>query len=186
MRSFEEGTPDPRVHGLRVGESGFIVRQHRDRHGVDVVDINAVSPGSLGQVIADTVGLVGAGAHPRIAVTGCGDHLPDPPEMLDEYDDFGLPIYRSGPREPVVPIVDGRDVVAIGTVQSRSGPAQHWGTDPERQMFRWVQISGDGDYFYPSGGAGYAEPLDAGMLSASVDGLIANALATVRVRQRWT
>jgi hypothetical protein len=164
--------PGLRLHGVRAGESGFVAVQSR-REGVDIVDIYAVPPSMLGAVIAESFGLVGAGAHPRIAVTAGDDRLPDPPEAVDEYDDLGLSITHVGPREAAV-VVDGRDVAAIGTVQSRNGPASHWGTDPGLPILRWVEMHGDGDYLYEADGDGYLEPLTTPMLIACIEGLIAD------------
>lgn len=177
---LDEGTADRRLHGSRAGEFGFVAIQARDRDGVDIVDIYGVPPAMLGAAVAETAGLVGAGAHPRIAVTADHDRLPDPPEVRDEYDDLGFLIPRAGQAEPTVPIVDGRDVAATGTVQSRCSPARHWGTDPDRRLLQWIHVSGDGDYLYEHDDAGYAEPLDAEMLSACIDGLIADERAMGR------
>lgn len=167
---LDESTPDLRVHGVRADYCGFLAVQGRDREGVDVVDIYRVSPGALGPAVAETAGLVGPGAHTRIAVSGDGIRLPDAPEIRDEYDEFGFLIPRAELREPAVPIVDGRDVVATGTVRPRSR-----GTDAQR-MLQWVQVSGDGDYLYEPGDAGYAEPMDTAMLTDCIDGLIADEL----------
>jgi hypothetical protein len=144
----------------------------RRREGVDIVDIYEVSPETLGALIAESVGLVGAGAHPRLAVTGGGDRLPHPPE-IEDYDDLGLSITHMGPRDEAV-LVAGRDVVATGTVQARHRPAGHWGTDPTRPLLQWVRVGADGDYVYEADGAGYLEPLDVSMLTACVEGLIAD------------
>jgi hypothetical protein len=179
----DDDTPDLRLHGLQAGELGFAAVQRSDRHAVDTVDIYAVSPGVLGEVIADSAGLLGPGVHTRIAVAGGGDRLPAPPEMVDEYDDFGFPIPHTDSRDPAVRTVDGRDVVATGTVQSRHDPARHWGVDPERRLLQWVQISDDGDYMYAPGGAGYAEPLDAETLRVCIDRLIVDDLAVMRERR---
>ncbi|KWX65985.1 hypothetical protein [Mycobacterium sp. NAZ190054] len=167
VQYFDEDLPDLRLHATRAGDCGFVALQGRDPDGVDVVDIHAVSPDSLGVVIAEMAGLVGAGAYPRIAVTGGGDRIPKPPEALDEYDDRGLTITPAGPGEPAVSVVDGRDVAATGTVQAR-----HRGSDPEGEILQWVQVRGDGDYLYEAGETGCAEPLDAEMLSAFVGQLI--------------
>ena len=179
----DEGTPDLRLHGVRVGELGFAAIQRSDRHAADIVDIYAVSPAALGAVVADSAGLVGAGGHVRVAVTGCGDRLPAPPDMLDEYDDFGFPIPHAGPREPAGIIVDGRDVVATGTVQTRYDPARQWGLDAARRVLQWVQVGGDGDYLYEPDDAGYAEPMDAEMLRGCIDGFIADDLEVLRARR---
>lgn len=181
--SFRADTPDLRLHGLLCGESGFVAVQRRDRDAVDVIDIYAVSPTALGAVVADSIGLVGAGAHARIAVAGHGALLPASSEALEEYDDFGFPIPHGGPREPAAHTVDERDVVATGTVQSRYDPARRWGFEPERRALRWIQ-AGDGDYLYAPGDAGYAEPLDAETLRECIDELIADDLAVVRERRR--
>jgi hypothetical protein len=181
--SFRADTPDLRLHALRSGESGFVAVQRSDRDAVDVIDIYAVSPAALGAVVADSIGLVGAGAHARIAVAGHGDLLPASPEALEEYDDFGFPIPHDGPREPAVHTVDERDVVATGTVQSRYDPARRWGVEPERRALRWIQV-GDGDYLYAPGDAGYAEPVDAETLRDGIDDFVANDLAVIRERRR--
>lgn len=175
--SLSDDTPDLRLHALRADELGFVAVQHRDSDGVDIVDIYAVlSPGSFGTVIADAVALVGPGSHPCLAVTGCGDRLPAPPEVDDEYDDFGFPIPHAEPRGPSVHVVDGRHVVAIGSLQSRCDQTRHW-----------VQIDDDGDYLYAPGDAGYAEPLDAEGLRTCVAELIAADVADTRteISARW-
>lgn len=168
------------MHGLQAGELGFVAVQRSDHDGVDVIDIHTVSPGAVGAMLADLVGLVGVGVHPRIAVSSSGNWLPAAPEIIDEYDDFGFPIPRAGPREPAVRIVDGHDLVATGTVQSRYDRARHWGVDPELRVLQWVQIGDDGDYLYAPDDAGYAEPLDVETLRWCIDGLIADALAVAR------
>lgn len=182
-----EDIPDLRLHGLRAGEVGFVAVQRRDRDALDVVDIYAVRPEFLGAVLADSVGLVGAGAHARIAVAGSGDRLPDLPEMVDEYDDFGFPIPDAAPRGPAVRTLDKSDVVATGTVQSRYAPAQHWGVDAERQILQWVQVGDDGDYMYVPDDAGYAEPLDVAMLRTCIDELIVDDVADMgtEISVRW-
>lgn len=179
----DDDTPDLRLHGLRAGELGFAAVQRNDRHVVDIVDIYAVSPGVLAEVIADSVGLVGSGSRVRIAVARSGDRLPAPPEMVNEYDDFGFPIPLTVPQDPVVQTVDGHDVVATGTVQSRHDPARYWGVDPERRLLQWVQVGDDGDYLYAPDDTGCAEPLDAETLRACIDGLIADDLAVMRERR---
>ena len=161
-----DDTPDLRLHALRADESGFFAVQRRDRDGVDAVDIYEVSPQDLGEVVADSVGLVGAGSEVCVAVTGCGDRLPAPAELHDEYDDFGFLIPPAEPRDPALRIVDGRDVVSIGTVQSwRDGDANH-------RFLQWVQVADDGDYLYAAGDAGYAEPLDTESLRACIESVI--------------
>lgn len=159
--------PDLRLNGLLAGGSGFVAVQHSDPDGVDTVTVYAVSPAAVGAVIADSVGLVGAGSHPRIAVAGLEDRLPaPPPEVVDEYDDFGFPIPRAESEGPPVRVVDGSDVTAIGTVQTLSGPIRFW-----------VTVDDDGDYLYAPDDAGYAEPLDAELLRAYIDGPIADDVA---------
>lgn len=161
------GTPDLQLNGLLAGESGFVAVQHSDPDGVDIVDIYRVSAGMLGAAIADSVGLVGAGSHPRIAVAGLGDRLPaPPPEVVEIYDDLGFPIPHAEPEGRPVRVVDGSDVAAIGTVQSLSGPIRYW-----------VNLDDDGDYLYAPDDAGYAEPLDAQLLRAYIDGPVADDLA---------
>lgn len=158
VRFSGEGTPDLRVHGLVAGESGFVAVQHADPDGVDTVVFYSVSPADVSAVIAYSVGLVRPGCHTRIAVAGLEDRLPAPPESIDEYDDFGFPIPRPESDYPAVRLVDGRDVVAIGTVQSQCGPTRYW-----------VKVHDDGDYLYAPDNAGYAEPLDAEALRACLD-----------------
>lgn len=155
-----EDTPDLRLQGLLAGESGYVAVQHRGPDGVDIVDIYAVPPAAVSAVIADSVGLVGAGSHSRIAVAGLEDRLPAlSPDVLEEYDQFGFLIPRAEPEGPPVHIVDGSDVAAIGTVQSVSGETRHF-----------VRIAGDGDYLYAPEDAGYAEPIDTESLRACIDG----------------
>ena len=173
VHRFDEDTTDRRLHGMWAGESGFVAVQSADSDGVDIVDIYAVSPTMVGPAIAEAVGLVGAGAHLRIAVTGGGDHLPESPDVVDEYDDLGLTVTHFQPTETAV-TVDSRDVVATGTVQSRHEPARHWGADPARPMLQWVQVRGDGDYLYEANDSGYLEPLDLSLLSACIEELIAD------------
>lgn len=165
-----EGTPDLRMNGLLARESGFVAVQHTDPDGADIVDIYRASPGSLAAAIADSVGLVSAGAHARIAVAGMGDRLPAPTESAEMYDDLGFPIPHAEPEGPPVRVVDGSDVAAIGTLQSLSGSTRYW-----------VQVDGDGDYLYAPDDAGYAEPLDAETLRACIDGLIAADVVDVSV-----
>lgn len=153
-----EGAPDLRVSGLRAADSGFVAVQRSDSGGIDVVDLYAASPADLAAATADSVGLVGAGSHARIAVVGLEDRLPAPTELADEYDDLGFPIPRAEPDGPAVHVVDGSDVAAIGTVQSLSGSTRYW-----------VQVDGDGDYLYAPDDAGYAEPLDAETLRACLE-----------------
>ncbi|WP_454793021.1 hypothetical protein [Mycolicibacterium lutetiense] len=168
----DETTPDLRLQGLLAGESGFVAVQHTEPDGADLVDIYRVSPGILGAVIADSVGLVGTGAHVRIAVTGLGDRLPaPPPEAVEMYDDLGFPIPHAALEGPPVRVVDGSDVTAIGTVQSISGPIRYW-----------VNVDDDGDYLYAPDDAGYAEPLDAQTLRACIDGLIADDVSDISAR----
>jgi hypothetical protein len=118
-----------------------------------------------------SVGLVGAGGHHRIAVTAGGEHLPEPAGGVDEYHDLGLSITQLEPRQPAVP-VDARNVVAIGTVQSRHEPAPYRGVDSARPILRWVQVRGDGDYLYEADNCGYLEPLDLSLLNTCIDGLV--------------
>ncbi|MGE2726072.1 hypothetical protein [Mycolicibacterium pulveris] len=174
-----EGTADLRLHGLRAGELGFVAAQGVDREGIDVVHIYAVPPVALGTVIVDWAGLVGAGDHARIAVTGNGHGLPEPPGLLDEPDDFGFPTPHTRPQESGIRTVDEQNVVATGSVQSRYDPAGHWGIDADRRILRWVQVD-DGDYLYAPGNAGYAEPMDAETLRGCIEGFIADDLAIVR------
>lgn len=162
-------TPDLRLNGLLAGDLGFVAVQHSDPDGVDAVDVYAVSPGAVGAVIADSVGLAGAGSHLRIAVAGLDDRLPAPPPgAVDEYDDLGFLISHAESDGPPVHVVDGRDVAAIGTVQSLSGSTRYW-----------VTVDDDGDYLYAPGGAGYAEPLDAETLRACLDGTVSDAIVDV-------
>ncbi len=162
----DDDIPDLRLNGVRTDEVAFIAVQRNHPEVVDIVDVYAVSSADLGAVVADSVGLVRAGVHPRIAVSGCGDRLPAPTELMDEYDNFGFPIPPAGPS---VRAVDGRDVEVIGTLESLCGPARHW-----------VRPDDDGDYLYVPGDAGFAEPLDAGTLRSYIDGLIGNADADIR------
>ena len=154
------GTPDLRVQGLAAGGSGFVALQRADLDGIDTVDLYSVSPADVGAVIADSVGLVGPGSHARIAVVGLEDRLPIPPESMDEYDGFGFPIPRPESDGPAVRLVDRRDVVAIGTVQSLCGATRYW-----------VRVDEDGDYLYAPDDAGCAEPLNAGELCACLESL---------------
>lgn len=163
----DRDTPDLRFNGLLAGDSGFVAVQRSDPDGVDAVDVYAVSPGAVGAVIADSVGLAGAGSHLRISVVGLDDRLPGPPpEAVDEYDDFGFQIPHAESDGPPVHMVDARDVAAIGTVQSLSGSTRYW-----------VTVDGDGDYLYAPDDAGYAEPLDAETLRACLDGTVSEAIA---------
>ncbi|UXA13164.1 ESX secretion-associated protein EspG [Mycobacterium sp. SMC-8] len=171
VHHVDEDTPDLRLHGLRAGGDGFVAMQRRDRDGVDVVDIYAVSPESLAVVVTGAAGLVGPGTHPRIAVAGMEDRLPEPPETLDRYDDLGLTMTPAA-EEPEVCVVEGRDVVATGTVQVRHDVARQWGVDPDSPLLQWVQVRDDGDYLYEPDDTGCAEPLDAELLNACVDQLI--------------
>ncbi|MGV0656708.1 hypothetical protein ABQE48_22935 [Mycolicibacterium thermoresistibile] len=172
--------PDLRLHGLRADESGFLAVQRSDRAVVDAVDIYAVPPGELGAAIADAVGLVGAGTHAHLAVAGFGEQLPAPPTAAAEYDDFGFPIPQPDHGGPAVVTVDAHDVVASGTVQTRSEPAAEWGVTPGQPVLQWVQVRDDGDYLYAPGDAGYAEPLHAATLRGCVDDFIAHDLAVSR------
>ncbi|CAA0082550.1 Uncharacterised protein [Mycolicibacterium vanbaalenii] len=174
-------TPDVRLHALRGGESGFVARQTRDQDGVDVVDIYSVAPDALATAIAESVGLVGAGAHPRIVVAAGESRLPTMPETAEEYDDLGFPVQRADPDESPARMIDGSEVVATGTVQTRHEPARRWGTDPQRRMLQWVQISGDGDYIYEFDG--HAEPLSRDMLRGFIEGFIADDMEAARAHR---
>lgn len=110
-------TPDVRVHALRTGESGYVAVQRIAADGIDMVDIVEVAPHALGLAVAESVGLVGAGGRIRIAVTG-GGRLPAPPETVEEYDDFGFLIPSAEPRDTALQLIDGRELVAVGVVQS--------------------------------------------------------------------
>lgn len=70
----------------------------------------------------------------------------------------------------------GGDVAAIGTLQSLSGSIRYW-----------VTVDDDGDYLYAPEDAGYAEPLDAEVLRAYVDGPVADDLAdtTSEMSGQW-
>lgn len=159
---FRDGGADLRVHGMRAGESSFVAVQTREADGIDVVDIHGMPPVALAAAVVDVIGLVGAGARPRIAVPGDGDQLPGATELRDEYDDLGFLIPRAEIRDPV-PVVDVADIVATGKVRVQG------------RSLQWVQIVDDGDYLYESGGTGYAEPMDAATLVSCLDGLIAEA-----------
>ncbi|OAN42498.1 ESX secretion-associated protein EspG [Mycolicibacterium iranicum] len=161
VRLSVEDTPDRRMHGLRSGESAFVAVQGHDR-GVDVVDIYAVSPEMMGPAIVESVGLVGAGAHPRIAVTATGESRPD--ASLESDLDFLAP----PPSDATVPRVGVRDVVATGTMQVRSGPAL--------SILQWVQIRDDGDYVFDSGDAENAEPVDVETMTAYLNGMITDVI----------
>ena len=165
-------TPDVRVHALRTGESGYVAVQRIAADGIDVVDIVEVAPHALGLAVAESVGLVGAGGRIRIAVTG-GGRLPAPPETVDEYDDFGLLIPSAEPRDTALQLIDGRELVAVGVVQSWHDPDRRWDGDANRQTLQWVQVSGDGDYLYSPGGVGDAEPMDLDLLRACIDRTVA-------------
>lgn len=173
------GRDDLRLHGVRAGELGFVAAQGIDSDGVDVVDVFAVAPSALAAVITESAGLIGAGAHPRIAVAGGGNHLPEPPESIEEYDDLGFPLPPTDVDEPAISVVDIQDVTASGTVQTRYEPARWWGTDPQRRILQWVNVSGDGDYLYAAD-AGYAEPVAAEMLRGFIEGFIADDMETAR------
>ncbi|MGE2690591.1 hypothetical protein [Mycolicibacterium pulveris] len=185
VRYRDEDTADLRLHGLRAGELGFVAAQGVDPEAVDIVHIYAVPPGALGTAIVDSAGLVGRGAHACIAVAGNEHGLPEPPEPLDEPDDFGFPTPHASPWESGIRTVDEQNVVATGTVQSRYAPAGHWGIDADRRILRWVQVDDDGDYLYAPGDAGYAEPMDAEMLRGCIEGFIADDLAIVRSESGW-
>lgn len=108
------GEVTPYLRGTHCEPTGWGMPRykHSDRDGLDVVDICAVSPEVSGAVVADSVGLVGAGAHARIAVSRRGDRLPALPEMVDEDDGFGFPIPHAGRPGPAAVTIAGRDVVA--------------------------------------------------------------------------
>lgn len=168
--SFSDaGTADLRVHGLRSGESGFVAVQRRDGDGVDVVDICAVSPYVLGSTLVESVGLVGAGARMRVAVTGGARDVPAAPESVAEYDDFGFLIPSAEPRDAALSVIDGDDVRAIGTIRMWREPDRHAGSDGKSSVLQWIQIADDGDYLYAPGGVGYAEPLDVQLLRTCVE-----------------
>ncbi|MCK5751686.1 MAG: hypothetical protein KAH46_03165 [Mycobacterium sp.] len=152
---------------------GFVATQRIDDDGVDVVDVFAVAPSALAAVITESVGLIGAGAHPRIAVARGGNHLPEPPESIEVYDDLGFLLPPNDVGEPAISVVDIHDVTASGTVQTRHEPARTWGTDPQRRILQWVNVSVDGDYLYEAD-AGYAEPVTAEMLTGFIEGFIAD------------
>jgi hypothetical protein len=156
-RPGREG-PDLRLHGMRVGDAGFVAVQRTAPDGVDTVDIYPAGPAELAATITERAGLVGAGTHPRIAVTGCGDRLPEP--AVDDYDGFGFATSETGSGALAV---DGDTVVSIGTLRVRDGSV------PE--TLQWVQVGADGDYLYVPD-AGYAEPVDAATLRRSIAGLI--------------
>ncbi|MFB1294458.1 ESX secretion-associated protein EspG [Mycobacterium sp. pW049] len=164
VHQFGEDTSDLGMHGLRSGGSAFVAVQGRDRDGVDTVDVYAVPPELWGEVVAETVGLVGPGAHPRIAVTAAGQSSPDESDL-----DFLMP-----PADVTVPHVGANDVVASGTVQVRRDVARCWGTDPALPILQWVQIRSDGDYVFDSGDAENAEPVDVETLTAYLDEMIAD------------
>ncbi|MDA2889842.1 ESX secretion-associated protein EspG [Mycolicibacterium sp. BiH015] len=159
VRLSVEDTPDLRLHGLRSGEHAFVAVQGSDR-GVDVVDIYTVSPEMMGPAIVESIGLVGAGAHPRIAVTASGEPSRDATPESD------LDFLAPPPPDVTVPRASVRDVVSTGTMQVRSNPAL--------SILRWVQIRDDGDYVFDSGDAENAEPVDVETLTAYVNGMIAD------------
>ncbi|MGU3654556.1 hypothetical protein [Mycolicibacterium sp. A43C] len=165
-------TPDLRVHGLLSGHTGFIATQRVDGEGVDVVDIVEVAPHAFGSVLSGSMPLVGAGTRIRVAVTGGESSLPAPPASADEFDDFGFLIPKAEPRDSALEIVDGRAVVAVGTLRSWHNPAHRWDGDPNRQVLQWFQID-DGDYLYSPGAAGYAEPMDRELLRTRIDEITA-------------
>lgn len=181
VHPFDAHTPELRLHALRAGESGFVAVQTRDQDGVDVIDIYSVAPDALAAAVAESVGLVCAGAHPRIAVTGGENLLPKMPDTLEEYDDLGFPVRRAESDELPARVVDVSEVVATGTVQTRYEPARQWGTDPQRRLLQWVQVSGDGDYIYEFDG--HAEPLSEDMLRTFIEGFIADDMEAARARR---
>jgi len=152
VHTFAARMPEVRLHALRAGESGFVAVQTRDQDGHDVVDIYSVAPDALAAAVAESVGLVGAGAHPRIAVAGGGNRLPKMPDTAEEYGDLGFPVRRAESDELPARVFDVSEVVATGTVQPRHKPARQWGTDPQSRILQWVQVRGDGDYIYEFGG----------------------------------
>ncbi len=181
VHSLDAHAPELRLHALRAGESGFVAVQTRDRDGIDVVNIHSVAPDALAAAIAESVGLVGAGAHPRIAVAGGGNHLPKMPDTLDEYDDLGFPVWRAEPDELPARVFDVSEIVATGTVQTRYEPARQWGPDPQSRILQWARVSGDGDYIYESDG--HAEPLSEDMLRSFIEGFIADDMESARARR---
>lgn len=159
VRYSVEDTPDLRLHGLRSGESAFVAVQGSDC-GVDLVDIYSVSPEMMGPAIVESVGLVGAGAHPRINVATSGE--PSPAASPESDLDFLAP----PPSDATAARRGVRDVVATGTLQVRSNPAL--------SILRWVQIRDDGDYVFDSGDAENAEPVDVETLTTYLNGMIAD------------
>lgn len=192
VRYPDEAAPDLRLHAVRSGDQGFVAVQGRDRDGVDVIDIYAVSPARLAVAVAETAGLHRAGAHPRIAVTAGGDRgLDDAGEDADVDDggEYGNLDFLVSHAAPAVPGVDRGDITATGTVQTRYDPARQWGTDPERRVLEWIHVRDDGDYLFEPDDAVYAEPLDTETLTAYIAGFIADDLAVARDRaggvNRW-
>jgi hypothetical protein len=183
----DEDAPDLRLHAVRSGEQAFVAVQGRDRDGVDVIDIYAISPARLGVAVAETVGLHRPGAHPRIAVTAGGDAHRD--HDGDDGDEYGTLDFLVSHAAPAVTGVDRGDVMATGTVQTRYEPARQWGTDPERRILEWIHVRDDGDYLFEPDDAVHAEPLDTETLTAYLDGFIADDLAVLRDRavgvNRW-
>jgi hypothetical protein len=172
----DQDRPDLRMHGVRAGDLGFVAVQGTDRDAVDIVAIYAVLPGLLGALIADSVGLVGAGTHARIKVASCADRLSTTTNLAEEPDDLDFLVADAVWGEQSVHTVDERHVLATGTVQVRCDPAR-FRVDPVRRVLRWVQVLDDGDYLSASDQAEYLESLDAEMLRACIDGLIAEELA---------
>ncbi|MDG4665210.1 ESX secretion-associated protein EspG [Mycobacterium sp. 236(2023)] len=164
VHHVDADTPDLRLHTVSAGETAFVAMQGSDGDGVDVVDIYAVSPDLVGAVVAESVGLVGAGAHPRIAVT----------RPVSEPDGYGDLDFLAAPTDVSVPQVSVRDVVATGTVQARSQAARQWGTDPALPALQWAQVHADGDYLFDAGDTENAEPVDVETLTAYVNGMIAD------------
>ena len=157
----ESDAPDRRLHAMVAGQSGYLAVQRTASDGVDTVDIYALWPGETGAAIAELIGLTGPGAHARIAVTGCGDQLPEP--AVDEYDALGFAVSDTGSGALVV---DGDEVSAIGTIDVRDNVGN--------QSLHWVTVRDDGDYLYAADD-GYAEPIDAVMLRRTLDELIGAA-----------
>lgn len=176
----DQDTPDLRMHGVRAGDLAFLAVQSTDRDAVDVVAIYAVSPEVVGALIADSVGLGGAGTHPRIMVASRADHLSTTTDLAEEPEDLDFLVAEAVSDDKPVHPVDERHVLATGTVQAGGNSAPRFSVDPERRVLRWVQVLDDGDYLSASDEAKYFEPLDAEMLRAYIDGLIADEFAMTR------
>jgi hypothetical protein len=165
---------------VRAGDRGFLAVQSTDRDAVDVVVIYAVSPEVVCALIADSVGLVGAGTHPRIMVASCVDQLSTTTDLAENSDDLNFLVAETVSDDQPVHSVDERRILATGTLQAGGNSAPRFSIDPERRVLRWVQVVDDGDYLSASGEADYFEPLDAEMLRACIDVLIADDLAAKR------